>query len=264
MRVAIPENLTGKALVNFLVANKKAIIAKKKSLPIWSDNLICDVETISKINKSGMPPSDDPDIFPVKVSANAAWWCDSYMDVLTDTSYDKTVKEQGTNLPHIADHIYVSTGHVGDVKKVYTQLVKLKDLGINKAGSTTCVIWETDIRESYDKKVFDMYKAGKMNQHSIGLYYKQIELAINDKDSEKEYDFWKKYIDKVINKELPETVGYFWLVNEIQLIENSCVLFGANKLTGTLADGNKSTIFQPDLSTEIQPLNKSINFGALI
>lgn len=70
----------------------------------------------------------------VKVVANSAWWCDSQMDVLTDGCYDKSIKEKGILIPHIADHCHKSTNHVGDVQAVYTQLIALRDLGLDMNG----------------------------------------------------------------------------------------------------------------------------------
>ena len=73
-----------------------------------------------------------------------------------------------------------------------------------------------------------------MNQHSIGLQYVKIELAINDKDEKEEFKAWEKYFPLAINKSKAESQGYFWAVKEYKLLENSAVLFGSNELTPTL------------------------------
>jgi hypothetical protein len=126
--------------------------------------------------------------------------------------------------------------------------MKLTDLGLNQSGSTQVLIFETDVMASYNEKIFNQYKLKKINQHSIGLQYVKISLCINDKDSEKEYDFWNKYYPQVINKEVVDQRGYFWVVTEIKLLENSCVLFGSNELTPTL-DVKASTESQPPSGT---------------
>lgn len=277
MRIKLPEGLSKKELQQFLIQHKSAIIQKKRAGLIKSDPfvhsgfIVTDRGEIKAQGKEDDESNTDP--FGVKVVANSAWWADSYMDVLTDTCYDKSVKEKGILIPHIKNHAWDDcTSHVGDVQAVYTQLIPLKDLGVNKAGKTTCLIFETKIRNDYDEKVYRFYKNKKINQHSIGLYYVQIELAIDYEDSEKEYDFWKKYIDRIINKDAVVEAGYFWLVSEIKLIENSCVLFGANELTPTLEifDAKSllvSTEGEPDLSTHSQPNNNkttSIDYASLI
>ena len=77
-------------------------------------------------------------------------------------------------------------------------------------------------------------KLFKINQHSIGLMYISLGLCINNKDYLPEFELWGKYYDKVINKDVVDEAGYFWIVPEIKVLENSCVLFGSNELTPTL------------------------------
>lgn len=275
MRIAIPGHLKGQALLEWLVKNKAELIAKKKSLPIKSDpfcfapEIITSAQSLEAVKKGlgEAASAEDTGVIRVKVVANTAWWCDEGMDVLTDTCWDKSIQDKGILLPHIKNHAWDDcTSHVGDVVAVYKQLKKVKDLGVQKSGSTTCLMWETDVRKDYDPKVYFFYKNGKINQHSIGLQYITLELAVNNKNSEKEFDFWNKYISKIINKDKVLAAGYFWLVSEIRLIENSCVLFGMNELTPTESvTDSKSTEQQPeDITTATQPLKKKISFSSLI
>jgi hypothetical protein len=248
MKIQIDPNLVGKALYSFLIANKDALIAQKKALPKYSDAV--NYGSSFFVNKDGQIVKTEvgniaPDASSVhaRFVGNAAWWCDSQMDVLTDDSWSKTIKE-GKGKIHLHDHIYRMDAQVGDVTKIYTQDVNLNELGLNKPGFTQCLVYESDVKKDYNLFVFNQYKAGKVNQHSIGLLYVKIELAINDADYEKEIDFWNKYIDKVINRDMVEEKGYFWIVTEIKLLECSAVLFGSNELTPTL-DVKGGTEFQP-------------------
>lgn len=265
MKTLIPENLRGKELFKFLIENKSKLVAEKKAALKKTDatysstSIISPVKTSAKKDASDANDLQDPEtgVVDVKVVANTAWWCDSAMDVLTDKSYDKSVKEKGSLIPHIHDHEWCSTGHVGDVKSVYTQTLSLKELGLNKAGNTTALIFETKIREDYNEDVYKFYKNGKINQHSIGLMYVSIGLCINDKDYLPEFELWNKYYDKVINQDVVNEKGYFWIVPEIKIMENSCVLFGANELTPTL-DAKTDTENEPsDEDTHEQPSQKS-------
>jgi hypothetical protein len=236
-------NLEGGELLIALRANKKDLIASKKAEVKYSDTLSANalvkpVVTAEAVKAEPNPLAEPNDTVDVTVVCNAAWWCDSHMDVLTNTSYDRSVVKRGNTIPHIADHNQVSTAHVGDVKSVYTKEIKLTDLGLKYSrNSTTCLVMETTIRKDYNEDVFKFYKNGKINQHSIGLRYINIQLCIN---SESEYDkeelaLWNKYYPEVINKEIIDAKGYFWIVEEVDVMENSCVLFGANSLTPTLA-----------------------------
>jgi hypothetical protein len=242
-RITIPENLTGKSLFDFLVANKSQLIATKKAGLKYTDSIVHQpsiitplksVSTIKGVN--GLEDVEAPEngVLNVVVVGNTAWWCDSQMDVLTDGCYDKSIKEKGALIPHIADHIHSSVNHVGDVKSVYTKKLTLRELGLDQDGTTTAFVMESAVKEEYNEKAYMFYKNGKINQHSIGLQYVSIGLCINDKECVAEYELWNKYYDKVINKEVINQRGYFWIVPEIKIMENSCVLFGANELTPTL------------------------------
>jgi hypothetical protein len=263
MKVIIPENLVGKELFKFLMANKGQLIAAKKAAIKTTDSVVYDALIITPIKSASEKAAGENGSIPeeaigfrtldVKVVANTAWYCDSQMDVLTDKCYDKSIKEKGNLIPHIADHIRQSTNHVGDVKKVYTQSLSLKELGYQGSGSTTALIFETTVREDYNEDTYKFYKNGKIKQHSIGLIYVSIGLCINDKEYLPEYELWNKYYEKVINKDVVDEKGYFWIVPEIKVMENSCVLFGSNQLTPTL-DAKADTDDQPtNTVTDQQP-----------
>jgi len=129
------------------------------------------------------------------------------------------------------------------VQKVYTENIPLKTLGYNSKGNTTALLMETIVRKDYNEDVFKFYNNGKINQHSIGLKYIDIQLAINSEAEEDkiEYAVWKEGYPNIINKDLADKKGYFWLVKEINILENSCVLFGANSLTPTLEVKSEAT-----------------------
>lgn len=273
MRIQLPD-LQGKDLFNYLVTNKKELIRKKKLLPIKSDPIFATADAILPLKENAFKDgsetqeSVDTGTVLVEVVGNSAWFCDSHGDVLTDTCYDKSVREQGALLPHIKDHQHESTSHVGDVQEVFTKKISLKRLGLDMAGNTTSVLWKTLIRKDYDEKVYKFYRAGKMNQHSIGLQYLSIGLCINDKDYLPEYELWQKYYDKVINKSFIDEKMFFWVVPEIKIFENSCVLLGANPLTPTYSIGKEgeieSTEELPAPTTTQQPQKKKFDFKSLI
>lgn len=259
MRVVIPEGLKGKDLCKFLVANKAALIAQKKSMPIKYADAVSYSPALYVKNSEGVVKSiaediaDNVESIRVKVVANAAYWCDSHMDVLLPNCWAKSIKERKGLIPHLHDHIHRLDAEIGDVKNIYSQEVSLFDLGLNQEGSTQALIFETEVVKSYNEKVFNKYKTRRIKQHSIGLNYVSIELAVYDEESEKEFDFWNKHFEKVINKEFVLSQGYFWVIPEIKLLENSAVLFGSNELTPTLEVSDKSTVEQPSEDTEEQP-----------
>lgn len=254
MKPLIPDNLVGKDLFNYLIENKDKLIAAKKSLPKYTEpvaakaslftikkgapgkksEVIEQVDEESDADATAGAMNENTDALRVKVVSNTCNWCDSQMDVLLRDSAKRTIKERKGMLVHLHDHIHSIEAKVGEVADVYLQDMNLADLGINQVGFTQVIIFETDLYKSYNEKIFNQYRLKKINQHSIGLLYVKIELAINDPDYEKEMDFWNKYYPLVINKDVVDEKGYFWVVSEIKLMENSCVLFGSNEITPTL------------------------------
>lgn len=242
MKLKELNTLEGAELKTALKKNKESLIAEKKASVKFTDNVASSVTVVavetelkkSLLKAEGSDSSDAP--FMVTVVCNTANFCDSYMDVLTEDSYTKSITARGTSIPHIADHNHESTAHIGDVKAVYTKKVRCKDLGFSSEGETTALLMDTLVRKDYNEKVYEFYKAQKINQHSIGLRYENIQLALNSQveDDAEEYAVWQKYYPSILNKELVDKKGYFWAVTEADILENSCVLFGANALTPTL------------------------------
>jgi hypothetical protein len=231
------KNLTLEDIRKLDTEGKKALFESKKSQIKYTDTILS--TPLLRAKESTLPTQDEvkkKDSLDVTIVCNTAWFCDSHMDVLTADSYNNSVKARGTTVPHIADHRQSSTSHVGDVTALYTKEMSLKDLGLEQEGKTTALIMESTVRKDYNEDVFKFYANGKINQHSIGLRYVKIYLAYDSSDpDEAAYkDVWDKYYPSIINKEEVDKRGYFWAVTEIDLMENSCVLFGANALTPTL------------------------------
>ena len=245
MRVPDKSELKGLELFKYLKENKESIIAEKKSLAIKSDSL--SVNTSLSFFKDGLQtkemdsPEMDPTTLLVKVVANTSNFCDSHYDVLAPDCWKKTIRENGPRgkniIAHICDHKHEITAKVGKVEAIYSEDLELRKIGVKSdIKEAQALIFETEIRKDFNEKVYNLYKAGEVNQHSIGLQYVKIDLAVNSEDDEykQEYKLWRKQIDNIVNKEEVIERGYFWYVTEIKLYENSAVLFGSNEITPTL------------------------------
>ena len=242
MRIDIPKFTEKKELFDYLKANKTDLISKKKSMAIESDVVSLGVSSVQKTGiavKMNDAVKEDVDVLRVKVVANTSGWMDSHSDVLLANSWSKTISERKQFIPHLHDHKHEIGAKVGEVVDIYASDLSYAELGIKGMGTTQALVFVTDIMKSYNEQVFNQYKAGKINQHSIGLQYVKIALAINDEDYKEEFEVWNKYSDSVINKDKAEMNGFFWAVQEIKLIENSAVLFGSNEITPTLDNNVK-------------------------
>lgn len=214
--------------IKSLIQTKSQDIKDKKIGELEGTQIQCKTEMIQD---AGIEVEGD-EVIRVKTVANMFLYLDHDMDILTEGCAKKSIQEKGPEgadlIYHIKDHSRKITDKVGEVRKIYTE-----EMTINgKTG--IALIFETDIYKSYDEKLFNMYKRGGVKQHSIGLQYVQIELAVNDPTQEAEFKVWTAWIDKIINKEKAEKHGFFWVIKEIKLIENSAVLLGSNEATPTL------------------------------
>ncbi len=264
MKIEIPYGLKGKALFQFLAENEDALIAQKKSVMKRFD------ESPSSFSLSGIPQKDgavkaigtfaeipeSADIVRVKVAANTSLWCDSQGDVLLRDSGKKSIRERKGLIPHIHDHQWIIGAEVGEVNNIYYEDIALSSLGLNMAGTAQVLVFDTDIMKEYNPLIFNKYRKGKIKQHSIGLQYVKILLCMNDDEWDESYKAnWDKYAPMVINQSAIES-GFFWAVQEYKLLENSCVLFGANEITPTLETSAKAdTGVEPPIDTQKQPFD---------
>jgi hypothetical protein len=269
------DNLKGNELFEHLRQNKSELIAAKKSAVKFTDAIVANVVSVAREFKTSAAkdasqlvleePVSEAGTLKVTVVCNTAWFCDSHMDVLTDKAYDESITKRGTTIPHIADHKQTSTAHIGDVTKVYTKELQLSELGLAQKGTTTALLMDTTVRADYNEKIYEFYKNGKINQHSIGLRYEELSLAINSmhEDDVAEKAVWDEFYPNIVNKELVDARGYFWAVPKVDVMENSCVLFGSNSLTPTLSAksinmGEAEQVSKKDKELITQPIGNNM------
>jgi hypothetical protein len=173
------------------------------------------------------------------IVGNTYLWMDSHEDVHAKGCFSKSIKEN-KNIFHLHDHEFKITAKVGEPLKVYEQEVAWKDLGVEREGNTQALLMDTEIMKEYNSQIFAEYKNNKINQHSVGMVYVKLDLAVNDEEYEEENKVWLDNIDAIGNKEMAEEKGYFWLVREAKLIEISAVLMGSNELTPTMQENKEA------------------------
>ena len=184
------------------------------------------------------------------IVGNTYLWMDSHDDVHAKNVFSKSIKEN-KSIFHLHDHEFKLTSKVGEPKSVYEKEIAWSDLGVNKEGNTQALLMDTKILKDYNPQIFDAYKTNKINQHSVGMVYVKIDLAVNDAEYEDEYKVWSDNIDSIGNKEIAEEKGYFWLVREAKLIEISAVLMGSNELTPTMQENKEEA---DKITSSIEPV----------
>jgi len=190
------------------------------------------------------------------IIGNTYLWMDSHDDVHAKGCFAKSIKES-KGIFHLHDHEFKITSKVGEPKSVYENQIAWKDLGINKSGTTEALFMDTEIFKDYNSQIYNEYKSNRINQHSVGMQYVKIDLAVNDESYDVEYKVWQDNIDSLGNKERATENGYFWLVREAKLIEISAVLAGSNELTPTLTEDKQEPLIDTLEKEAAEALHKN-------
>lgn len=223
-----------------LKTNKQALIASKKMQTKFSDAV--SFAPIAE-NTNKVINIDEVDKLNVKVVINTTNLFDSHSDVHIDGIWNKSVKER-KNLMLLQEHQMSFAGIISDEVKAAVEKTSFKKLGVDLDGSTEALVFDTQIEKNRNTFMFAQYGKGFVKNHSVGMRYVSMELALN---SEVEHDaeekaVWDKYINKIANKSEVEEKGYFWAVTEAKIIEGSAVPIGSNWATPTIsAEAAKGT-----------------------
>jgi hypothetical protein len=199
--------------------------------------------------------NDTEDVLKRTIIGNTYNWMDSHGDVHLDNTFKNSIKQRGEagKIWHLHDHEQKMTSKVGVPTKVYEQEVQWSDLGVDKKGTTTALMMDTNVMKAYNGLMFQEYKDGTVDQHSVGMYYVKMDLAVNDSEFKEEFATWQANIDKIGNSEKATEEGHFWAVSEAKLIEISAVLEGSNELTPTVEAKDN----QPPKGIDNDPLKDS-------
>jgi hypothetical protein len=243
----IPDFADKRKLFEWLIANKSDLIAAKKAEVKHADAVSYAIEpdAVDVVTKSEGGDNDDPNTISVLAVINTTNLMDSHDDVHLPGLWSKSLKEN-RNIMHLQEH-QMAFDHIiasGKDLKAYTKEIEWRQLGANYAGKTEALLFESTIKRKRNERMFEEYKDGNVTNHSVGMIYVKIALAINDSDFKDEFAVWNKYIDQVANRKRAEDMGYFFAVTEAKVIEGSAVPLGSNWITPTLDNDLKSEPLQ--------------------
>jgi hypothetical protein len=222
--------------------NRELIIAKKKNAIKHADVVINQYkEDSSKTEtsfKAGVDLSENnnPTVLTAKLVINTTNIIDSHMDCHIPGLWKKTLSETKVLYllqEHDMEFDKIIADSVNDGLKAYTKNVSWSSLGYSFSGNTEALVFETQLKSDVNAFMFEMYKKGRVLNHSVGMRYSKIYLCINSSEPtySAEKDAWDKYYPAVANKELADEKGYFWAVTEAKVIEGSAVVKGSNEAT---------------------------------
>ena len=243
-----------------LVLNKKTLLAAKKAVIKHADAISYNGNFQEKTEaiKAGNTDLRDVNTITVKAVSNAVNYFDSHGDVSMPGSWNRTAKNTKDGL-HLQEHKMQFDKIISDEVKFSVEKMTWKDLGFDYEGETEVLMMESKVHKEDNPYMFERYIKGKVKNHSSGLRYVNIGLAVNsDKEwAKEEKEIWDKYIDQIVNKEEVEEAGYFWPVFEQKIIENSAVPKGSNPATPTISVESAESTSTTDENSEEDSTSQS-------
>lgn len=231
-------------MIRFIQKNKEEMFAVKKaeyktiSEPILKADLF---------TNSFQPLIEDitSDFIQVKTVINTTNVIDSHMDLHLPGIWNKTVKDNPYST-HLKSHKNDFEFVISHKAKSYNENMNFKDLGLSIDFNTQANINEFVLQRKTLPIMFDKYANGEVDQHSVGMIYVNLDLAVYDEDSQKEMDYFNEMKSKSINPDIADEYGFFWVISEAKKREGSAVVFGSNSITPTLSVKN----YEPQTSTQ--------------
>ena len=250
--------------IDFLVENKKKIIKLKKESLKRADGLnhsgirYLHSEKELKAIKSNIKIDNPSNELGVLVAINSTNWMDSHDDVHFPGLWTKSIQENKM-IMHLQEHImgFKTTISEGEDLKVYTKNYSWIELGLNIPGTTQLLIFDSIVKRERNEFMWKQYANGWVKNHSVGMRYVKIFLAVNNPRYDEEFDIWEKYYNQIANKERADELGYFYAVTEAKVIEGSAVPLGSNIMTPTI-NNNK---LEPGLLTQEKEPHESTQKG---
>lgn len=232
---------TKKELFTFLVEKKDILIAQKKAVKKNAEPFVCNpvivhdkvFKVVSK--EEAIIDSVKMDQLKVVVIINTTNFLDSHGDVHLPGIWNKSLFNNKM-IMHLQEHEMEFDKIISDGEnlKAYVKTYTWAELGYPYEGMTEGLTFESNILRKRNEFMLNQYANGWVRNHSVGMYYVKMDIAINDSDYPNEYSAWQKYYPQIANKETADEKGYFWYVLEAKLIEGSAVPLGSNSATPTL------------------------------
>lgn len=228
--------------LKWLFDNRKELTAQRKSIVKEADSVSFSSFAVDDKGErlKAEDIASDTDKIKVKVVINTTGLFDSHSDVHIPGIWKKSLKE--TKIFYLVNqHAFNFNGILSDEVKAYVEEIEWSKLGFNKLeGKTQALIFEAvlDKKSAWfdkpeNKTLFNLYKSGKVRNHSVGMRYIKDYFCINSDSYPDEKDNWDKYYPFVANKEDVDNRNYFWAVTEAKIIEGSAVVRGSNWATPT-------------------------------
>ena len=186
----------------------------------------------------------------VAITANVI---DSHGSIFTRECLEDALK--GTTF-HNANHIRDFVNPISNEVEKELRTFKWSELGGDDDTDVTALVFRSKFTEEDNPMMYRQYKLGKVHYHSIEFDWqnRSKEIFCIREGNDEEREAWKRYYPQVVNKEIADKRGWFYVYEKAPILGVSAVVLGSNKYTPTLsARGYK----EDDLAVEI-PKQKSL------
>lgn len=238
MKLDIPKFETKKELFDFLVENQDSLIAQKCAAMKFADGFGADIKVLKDNFKNKSTSETNEDEIFIKAVINTTGIMDSHSDVHIKGLWTKSLKEN-KRIMMLQEHKSNQFDKIiasGDDLQVSVKNYTWKELGYDAEGETQALLFDAKVKKARNEYMFNQYKNGYVDNHSVGMQYVKMRICINDKDYVQAKEAWDQYISEVVNSGDAEKQGYFWAVLEAKCIEGSAVPNGSNPVTPTLSN----------------------------
>lgn len=249
---------TQKELFAYLVGEKELVLAQKKSITklaegglsaVFHSGMHSTVELFTSKAKPLYENNKETGILKRTVLTNTYWWMDSHSDVHLgrgsedeNAIFSESIKGRANKIFPIDQHNYSLDGRMGKTLNLYEAPISWRALGVGKTGMTEGLFADVQIEKRKNAARYEDYLNDEVDQHSVGMRYNDIQLAVNDEgEYPEENKVYKKYISKIGNRQAVEKQGFFFAVGKAHLGEYSAVIAGSNELTPTINQGSGET-----------------------
>ena len=226
------------------IRQQKDILIKQKKSQLKEADGVVFVSKLKETNKSTYTDEELATIneLKIKVVINTTNLMDSHDDVHIPGLWNKSLSDNNYTFPLLQEHTMKFDHVITDKATASIEWFNWKDLNVNYFGKTQALVFDAVIEKSRNPFMFNQYAKGYVKNHSVGMQYVKIYLALNSGNSQdkQEKETWDKYINEVANRELAEQKGYFWVVKEAKIVEGSAVVKGSNFATPTVETQGKA------------------------
>ena len=141
---------------------------------------------------------------------------------------------------HNADHVRDFAHLISNSVEVELREIPFSELGEDREGSATAFCFKSEFSKEDNSAMFKEYKRNRVKYHSIEFDWSrrsdEILCVASTYNAPDEYKAnWDKYYDKVLNKEVADARGWFYVYEKAPIIAVSAVVLGSNKVTPTLS-----------------------------